>query len=68
MTEAEIRQLALLHSYIAEMQALVTEREGMLAENETRRSQGWALAYGEKEFSEVAVRLEQLSDRMRNDI
>lgn len=43
-----------------ELQALITEREAMVAENKRREDTNRALAYGEDSFLELAARIRTL--------
>jgi hypothetical protein len=44
-----------------ELEALITEREGMIAENETRKRNENALAYGDSAFNSLADRMRLLN-------
>lgn len=68
MNEAEIRQLAALHSLLAEIKAVETEVEGMKYENEQRLSLGLSIAYSSKDFMESANDLRRLSEKLKTDI
>jgi len=45
------------------LEALITEREGMLAQNEQRLRQGYSVAYGDEAFSELAARMLKLLEK-----
>lgn len=45
-----------------ELEALITEREGMLALNKERESHGYALGYGEAAFLKLANEMRKLKD------
>lgn len=47
--------------YFGRMQALITEREGMIAENHIRMANGLALAYDMDSFAYIAKQLEELA-------
>jgi len=44
-----------------ELESLITEREGMLAENTFRSNLGQGIAYGDKAFQELADRIRALA-------
>lgn len=44
----------------ARIELLITEREGMIAENQLRESLGQSVAYPEHKFTEVATGLESI--------
>jgi len=44
-------------------EALITERDGMLAENEQRLRSGWSIAYTDEAFSELAARMLKLLEK-----
>jgi len=66
--EGEIRQDAALWAFVAEMEALKTERSGMEAENECRKDQGLAPAYDDAAFIEVSKKLYEIAFLLRRDI
>ena len=43
------------------LEALITEREGMLAENVQRLDHGYNLAYGEEAFQKLADQMRELA-------
>lgn len=45
-----------------ELEALITEREGMKAENQIRTWRGEALAYDEGHFNDLAERMRKLNE------
>lgn len=45
------------------LEALITEREGMLAENTHRINCGNSIAYGDESFFDLAKRIRMLSDQ-----
>jgi hypothetical protein len=59
--EEAIRKDAHMWSLVAELQSLVTLREGMLAENTFRMLCDNQISYGEEVFIELSKRMESLS-------
>ena len=47
---------------MVELEALITEREGMIAENKQREILGQSMAYNDQIFMELAERIRQLED------
>jgi len=47
-----------------ELEKLITEREGMIAENYCRKHQGVSLAYGDDAFEKVRKQIEELGNRI----
>ena len=47
---------------VIELQALITEREAMLALNIERENHGYSLAYGEEAFQELADKIRALKN------
>lgn len=47
-------------SYQIELQALITEREGMIVANKEREMEGKSLAYGEVDFFNLSDRIRDL--------
>lgn len=56
-----------LSNKIAELEALVSEREGMLAENQYRLACCKQIAYGEDAFADVASSLRSLKEESPSD-
>ena len=51
---------------LIQSQALMLEVEGMKAENEHRKDQGLAQAYGEEHFQGVRMEMDDLANQLRN--
>ena len=66
--EGEIRQDAQMWALVAELESLKTERAGMEAENECRKDQGLAPAYGEEQFTALAKKMSEVAFLLRRDI
>ena len=47
-------------AYRIDLEALVTEREGMIAENKQREILGHSMAYGEEAFDSLRLRIARL--------
>ena len=45
------------------LEALITEREGMLAENAHSLDCGYSILYGDEAFNELADRMRELADQ-----
>lgn len=45
-----------------ELEALITEREGMIAENEHRTRNGNSIAYGDEAFDLLAAKMRALKE------
>lgn len=48
-----------------ELEALITERAGMEAENQRRLDQGYALAYDDSAFGCLASRIRDLKEKVK---
>ena len=68
MNESEIRQAAGMYALVAEMHSINASIEGMKAENTTRESQGYAMAYDDKAFNDAGKELEVIATRLREEI
>lgn len=54
--------------YRARIESLVTEREGMIAENKQREHRGESMAYPEQEFMRIAHELRQITDCLQSEL
>jgi len=68
MTEGEIRQLALLHSYIAELEEVKVEVEAMNVANKFREIKGMSPAYGEDAFRTASESISHIAWKMKNKV
>lgn len=46
------------------LEKLITEREGMIAENGIRKHQGMSLAYGDVAFEKIRKQIEELENQI----
>lgn len=56
---------AMMHSLVAEMQALVSTREGFVALNHERESHGFPLAYNDEAFQDNARQLSDIATALQ---
>jgi hypothetical protein len=64
MIESEIRMLAQVHGYIADMEAVKADIIGMTTENERRLANLEPPAYGEQNFFTARNRLADIADAL----
>ena len=53
-----------LRKEVIELQALITEREGMIAENKYREMLGQSIAYNKVDFNILAEKIRDLKDNL----
>lgn len=54
-------------NYRARIESLITEREGMIAENKQREQLGHSMAYPESEFMRIVREFEQIQLDLRSE-
>lgn len=68
MDEGTVRMQATMYSFLAEMNAINAEIDGMKAENQFCLGNGHSPAYGDAAFLELADKLVAIAKRFRDEI